>query len=444
MRLSLRERRFEHKLHRSFPVPRLATMFIMLAIIGLVFMQLRNPNNFRYFASAGEHQTVRDALAIGSGQAAHSADSSRNSGETPKTETPSPEPSKGSAAVAAEPPGHPLAGRGTPAQAPPEGGTTNTEPPKDSAAPPKGASILDTPLELTPTGRTDADPGEREDIEPILKYIQDGSLWTVRDEQPAYFQVLGWVDHQPLPLLQKRATRAFFYDTLVNSPKTMRLQLVEVTLNVKQIVPCVSANKEGKLEPILSPDDKPLFEVRGVSQESGTDLYFGMVTDLPPNMPIGADGSLNEDAVLIGYFFKVQGYYSRQQQIQIEASGKPAKPHKAPLILGRLIWQPSPITASATKTTPVWVIATIGGIGIIVVVGWVYWSSRRRTSVPRITITSSGDPDAPAFDNWLDDAQAGRGKYEDDEKTPRFGLFRGWRIRPGFQESLFGEYFRRF
>ena len=49
MRQAFRERR-EH-LHRGLRTPRLTTMFMMLAILGLIFYQLRNPNLWRMFGS---------------------------------------------------------------------------------------------------------------------------------------------------------------------------------------------------------------------------------------------------------------------------------------------------------------------------------------------------------------------------------------------------------
>ena len=83
----------------------------------------------------------------------------------------------------------------------------------------------------------------------------------------------------------------------------------------------------------------PLYEVRGFTQEGGSNLYFGVVTDLPKGMPIGT--SIKEDAKLVGYFFKLQGYISQQQQLEAERTRRKPVPLKAPLILGRLVWTPS-------------------------------------------------------------------------------------------------------
>ena len=130
-----------------------------------------------------------------------------------------------------------------------------------------------------------------------------------------------WVDHQPPELLRKRAKRDVLYSEFRLTPDTMRLQIVELNLNVRQIIRYTKPPKNGITEPITTRDGHPLYEVRGVTQEGGTNIYIGVVTGLPQGMPIGT--AINENAKLVGYFFKLQGYISRQQQI--EAEGKPEK-----------------------------------------------------------------------------------------------------------------------
>ena len=107
-----------------------------------------------------------------------------------------------------------------------------------------------------------------------------------------------------------------------------------------------------------------------------------------PARPVGT--LINDDAVLVGYFFKVQGYVSQQQQLDFEASRtKRIVPLKAPLIIGRLIWLAEP-TASVANTTPVPILVTVGQIAIILVVGWVYWSSHRKPRRPCRGLRSAG------------------------------------------------------
>ena len=137
---------------------------------------------------------------------------------------------------------------------------------------------------------------------------------------PAYFQILSWVDHQSTALLRKRAKRDVLYSDFRKTPDSMRLQIVELKLNVRQIVRLHQAPKNGITEPMTTREGQPLYEVRGFTQEGGSNLYIGIVTDLPEGMPIGT--SINEDAKLVGYFFKLQGYISQQQQLDAERTGR--------------------------------------------------------------------------------------------------------------------------
>ena len=380
-------------------MPRMLTMFLMLAIMALIFVRLRDPSTWRFFAAGDDGQQVAPDTASKSsahGTAENSVAHSSGVVASPKD----------SAAVKSLPT---TSGGGD--KVPPDavGGLSNDQ--KPVGEPSGGTTSVtptSTPPELTPTGPTDEDQEEMEEIKPSMSVLSDGSFETKPEEQPAYFRILGWVDHQPTELLRKRAVRDCLYDTLINSPDTMRLQIVEFKLNVKQIVSILDKPKDGKLQPVLSPEGKPLYEVRGVTSEGGSNIYFAVVTDLPPGMPIGT--LINEDARLVGYFFKVQGYVSQQQQLDAERLRRKMKPLKAPLIIGRLIWITQPATMATTKT-PVWVLAPIGGIAIIVLAGWIYWSSRRPRRNPLLQISTTGrnlDPDAPSVDGWLEQAQSGR------------------------------------
>jgi hypothetical protein len=373
MRQSFRERR-EH-LHRGLRTPRLTTMFLMVAILGLVFVQLRNPDNWRMLAKDNDNQAVPQPA------------SARSTANNP-----------------------------------------------DAATKPPNAE----PANSEPTGPTDLDPEEMNDIKPSLSVLDDGSLETKREEQPAYFRILDWVDHQSIDALRKRAKRDFFYDNLIHSPESMRLQIVEVKLTVLQIVQVMGLPKDGRPQPLLADDGSKIYEVRGVSQESGSNLYFGMVTDIPTGTPLGT--SIDLDARLVGYFFKVQGYISKQQQLEFEASRtKRIVPLKAPLIVGRLIPSPRPVETTANNT-PVWAFATVGGIAIIGVIGWVMWSSRRKrpAAIPRITKMRSIDPEAPDVDNWLDQAQSGRYSMDPESAVHSEGAALDLGFGDRFRGNIFG------
>ena len=227
---------------------------------------------------------------------------------------------------------------------------------------------------MTPTGPTDLDRFEQENIQNALLAVRDGTLEMANRDMPAYFQILSWVDHQSTALLRKRAKKDVLYSDFRKTPDSMRLQIVELKLSVRQIIRLTKPPENGITEPMTTREGNPIYEVRGFTQEGGTNLYVGVVTDLPAGMPIGI--SINEDARLVGYFFKLQGYISLQQQLEAERTRKKPVALKAPLIIGRLVWIASPADTAEQKT-PFWLLATIGSVAIVFVVGWVLLAKRK-------------------------------------------------------------------
>lgn len=275
-------------------------------------------------------------------------------------------------------------------------------PTADDAAAPKPP---ETP-ELTPTGSTDLDRTESDDMKLNLTFVRDGTLDMNEKGMPAYYRILSWVDHQPTELLRKRAHRDVTWNDFRRTPDLMRLQIVELKLNVRQILRCFGPPKDGKDVPITTPDGHQLYQLCGFTQESGSNIYYGIVSDLPKGMPIGT--FVNENVKLVGYFFKLQGYYSKQQQLDAEETGKRPTMLKAPVIIGRAIWIIPP--AVAEEKTPLWLVATIGAVAVVVIVGWVLLAAKKtaRRHLADVVPGTSRDPEGGDVNNWLDQAQSGR------------------------------------
>ena len=58
MRQTLKDRRKQLSHYRGTPASRLLTMVLMLAIMGLIFVRLRDPNTWRWFARDNDEQIV--------------------------------------------------------------------------------------------------------------------------------------------------------------------------------------------------------------------------------------------------------------------------------------------------------------------------------------------------------------------------------------------------
>ena len=391
------------------PMSRMFTMMLMLAIMGLIFVRLRDPNTWGWFARDNDEvQVVGESMSGESKQpsASRPADSAFSAGKNQPAPTPNPA-SSGGRPVVQPIPGQkaidsgktPAAGPQPPAPAVAQRAAGEGPHPKDSST---------AAGELTATGPTDLDLDETGQVEldQCVATIKDGTMEMTKGDMAAYFQVLSWVDHQSLELLQKRAKRDVFYSDFRKTPDSMRLQIVDLKLNVKQIVRYTEPPKKGITKPTTTDEGHPLYEVRGFTKEGGSNLYIGVVTDLPEGMPIGL--SVDEEARLVGYFFKLQGYISRGEQLEAERTGRRPVILKAPLILGRLKWVPSQVVAD--EKAPIWLLVAIGSVATVVIVGWVMLTTRRsrRPALPAIVPGASLDPEAPSVDNWLDHAQSGR------------------------------------
>jgi hypothetical protein len=172
---------------------------------------------------------------------------------------------------------------------------------------------------LEPSGPTDEDPDQQEDMEVERDFIKDGALTIGKVEMRSYDRVLKWVNNQSLAVLRKRARADVPFDRFLSDANKMRFQIVKTDLLVRHVIKC----------DVKGPGGGELYEIHGLTPQSR--LYFGIVEGLPEGMPVGTE--VSEKGQLVGYFFKVQGYFP--------AVAKSNTPLRAPLIIGRLAREPS-------------------------------------------------------------------------------------------------------
>ncbi len=178
---------------------------------------------------------------------------------------------------------------------------------------------------------TDQDPGEAREAAMEFQAVTDGSLELQREEMVPYDRIVRWVQNQSFDALMRRARSDLLFRQLYQSPDKYRGKLVALNLNVRQVLDA-GKNDNGV----------QLWEVVGWTRESKAWLYWTIVVDLPQGMPTGPD--VSEKARFVGYFFKLQGYH--------EAGAKPNEPPlKAPLLIGRLQWEPVAAAAPGEATS---------------------------------------------------------------------------------------------
>jgi hypothetical protein len=232
------------------------------------------------------------------------------------------------------------------------------------------------------SGPTDQDAEENDAAREEFEAITDGTLSIQIEEMPSYKRVLRWVENQPAELLQQRARTDLTMTDLFQTPEKYRGQLIRLELNV------------GLVNKLDGCDSAPLWEIWGWTSQSKGWMYDGIVIDLPKGMPTGEVKDDGVKATLVGYFYKLQGYRP--------AASKPgAGPERAPLVIGRLAWHPTPVP-QVERSDWSWILVALAGFVLLAVLrlGLLLRRHKRRrdVSVPAGT-TRSG---TASLENWLE------------------------------------------
>jgi hypothetical protein len=146
-------------------------------------------------------------------------------------------------------------------------------------------------------------------------------------------------------------------------------------------------------------DGTQLYQLWGATPDSRTWLYCAVVVDLPKGIPIGK--TIQEQARVVGYFFKLQSYYP--------AIAKPnEKPSYAPVIIGRMM-RTVAVAPPKEKLDWRWGVAILG-IVAVAAVGQVLWAMtrrKRRKGSVRLVETTIPKPSPMSVEDWFDAAARG-------------------------------------
>ena len=342
------ERR-RQSMSRGLGIPRLTSAIVMLAVVGMLIYRAGEPSTWRWLAPEpdAEEQATGDPQGTeGSEARAGTLDPSLSGDQTSGKDLSR---SERSTPEGKEPPG-----------------------------------------KLAPTGPTDEDPDEQDQIQEAREGITDGTISILPEEMIAYKHVLTWVHNQSMALMSKRAKKGLVFHDFITDPDQLRFKLVELEMNVARVRPI--PERTGL-------PGQPLYEVWGSTKDSGSWLYTAVVQGLPKGMPTGE--RVQERARVTGYFFKIEGY--------LPGKAMPGdRTDKAPVIIGRLVWQASPLTRSDPSTNPWYLTIALVAIAVVIIggVSMAMLVSRRHSVLPPRVYTGS-DPDAPVVDEWLAQAEAG-------------------------------------
>jgi hypothetical protein len=256
------------------------------------------------------------------------------------------------------------------------------------------------PAKLPPAdGPTDEDPDEAETAREEFQALSDGTLTLGPEEMEAYDRLVEWVKNQSYARLYARAKKGLRYTDLHDDVEKHRGELVALDVDLQL------ANDAGK-----NRDGVPLHDAWAVTDGSAGRFYSLIVLDFPAGIPCGH--FIREKAHFAGYFLKLQGYEP--------GSAKPGQaPEKAPLLIGRLQWEPAAVPEPPMSTRQEWIL----GLGLLAVLGamvalhWGYakWSRPRRPARPLVSHTAGGE--AVPIESWLE--RSNFGAADAPESPPR-------------------------
>ncbi len=247
-------------------------------------------------------------------------------------------------------------------------------------------------------GPTDSDPLEQDAAREELAAIAD-RVPLAADEMPAYWRLWAWQSRQTAVELQKRADKKVTFRDLWNEPKRYRGKLVEFPVHLRRTltVDDVAQNDLGV---------QKLYEVFGWNTSSQPNWYWMVVGDLPPSMPSG--DNVYEEATFVGYFLKLLPYEDHEGHTRA-----------TPLLIGRLIWHPTPSNPLAGRDDWQWTWYLAAALLSLFVIRWglVLWG---RTRIAPSMEESVGSADDQAVEAWLtsDSGPAENAPEDDNSGTP--------------------------
>ena len=260
----------------------------------------------------------------------------------------------------------------------------NEEQPAESAQTPTPKTPPPTPPLPAATGPTDEDPDQAEEAREEFQVVTDGTLQIQREEMEPYDRLVEWVKNQSFARLYRRANKGLRYTNLYDDAEKHRGELVALDLEVR------AAEDAGK-----NRYGVPLCDAWAVTDESRGRLYSLIVVDYPKGMPVGF--GIQAKAKFAGYFLKLQGYEP--------GSAKPGQaPEKAPLLIGRLEWEPAAVAAPPIDSRQEWTwgLGLLAAIGLVLGLHLVYRKWIRRKPPARSAMPTVASGEVIPIEAWLE------------------------------------------
>jgi len=337
--------RQSNRLFRGGELSRVVTMITMLAVLAMIIRKAGDSDTWRFLASdpALAAETPADEATEARPDSANGTADHSDSENQPASSAESPPVGKSDAAA-----------------------------PADNAA---DDSADGTPL--------DEDSEERGAIADEFQAITDRSP-LAKEDMFAYWRLLRWTESSKLSALLKRGRTNIRYGDLILDPAAYRGELLKIRLHVVQLlkIPAAADNPLGI---------ETYYQALGWNDSSQTWFYFCIFTDLPPGMPWG--DRITQEGTFVGYFLKTISYLDGQ-----------GKGSQAPVLIGRMVWHPSPQTKAREENGLMpWLIGGLMAAGFLVRLIWSLRPRKKREPlVGLLRGRASSDEPTESVEEWLD------------------------------------------
>ena len=214
-----------------------------------------------------------------------------------------------------------------------------------------------------------------------------------------YDRLVEWVKNQSFARLYARAKKGLRYTDLHDDAEKHRGELVALDVDLQL------ANDAGK-----NRFGVPLYEAWGVTDESAGRFYtLDRASTFPPAFRAGH--FIREKARFVGYFLKLQGYEP--------AAPSPARrPEKAPLLIGRLEWEPAAVVGRPIDSRQEWTVglSLLALLGVAFALRWGYTKWFRPRPVARPLVSDAASGELISIEAWLERSSFGS---TDPQESPQ-------------------------
>ncbi len=234
-------------------------------------------------------------------------------------------------------------------------------------------------------GPADDDALEMDEARKQFEALDDGETLLAQD-MPAYWRLMRWARSLSFSELEERAHKDVPFVKLFDAKelKEHRGELIRLRVHIRRVFdhPQKTKNSAGVAT---------TYDLWGTTDESKSNPYCLVCSELPPEIPVKAE--VYAEGIFVGYFLKVLKYGAADE-----------KQRGAPLLIGRIKAVKSGKTLAAAREEGLMALVAIGAVilvaALLIVTIWRI-TRKKRGLGPALAVQSLPNADVEA---WLQDS----------------------------------------